>query len=152
MNTENDPQTGTQPPQASPRKSGKLEQPGTRRRLIHTLARADRPIRQVAREFNCDESSVREFRDRHTDEIAAVTEDIDNEFAGLWIAQKQERLDVLTDLFRAADTGDLDGIKVQIDILRKAAEELGQIPNRTTVKVDGGMRIELVGVDPDTLT
>lgn len=137
------------------RPAGKLERPGIRRRLIHELAREEKTQAQLAREYGCDRSSITLFKQRHEQRILEVAADIENEFAGLWVAQKVSRLDEMQNIYDGIDSGeleDLDSVKTRIDILRKVAEELGQIPNRSTVRVEGGVKIELVGVDPDALS
>ncbi|MEU0411714.1 hypothetical protein ABZ307_28385 [Streptomyces griseorubiginosus] len=139
------------PENTNPRSWGKLERPGVRRKLIHELARGEKTQMQLAREYGVVNSSITEFKQRHTDRIAEVAQALEDEFAGLWVAQKVDRLDQLQDLYEAADAGDLDRIRAKVDILRKAAEELGQIPQRTTIVQAQPLEVRLVGVDTEQL-
>lgn len=135
--------------QAPARRWGKLERPGTRRRLIRELAQGVKGIRELAREYDVSDSSIREFRDRHLDEIHETIRDLDDEFSGLWIAQKLNRIAELQELYEGDE--DIDRVKLRVDILRKAAEELGQIPNRTTITMNQPIEVRLIGIDTEQL-
>lgn len=129
---------------------GRLERPGTRRRLMTELARGEKTQAQLAREYGVVESSMTEFKQRHRDRIDEIARDIDNEFSGLWVTQKTERLDEMQTLYEGITSGeitDLDQVKTRLDVLRKAAEELGQIPNRTTIDLAQPVEVRIVGAD-----
>ena len=44
-------------------------------------------------------------------------------------------------------------MRLRAQVLRAAAEELGQIPNKTTLSIDTPVTVrhELVGIDPEAL-
>lgn len=153
MNEPNAPQTGTQDSSTEraserrPAHKGKLERPGIRRKLIRELAEAEVPQAALAQKYGCATSSLTEFKQRHQEEITAVAADLENEFAGLWIADKSTRLSELQELYEAAETGDLNVIKARVDVMRKAAEELGHIPNRTTINLEQPIRVEITGLE-----
>ncbi|MGW5467698.1 hypothetical protein [Streptomyces chartreusis] len=137
------------PEPKNPRHWGKLERPGIRRKLIHELARAEKTQQQLADEYGVVKSSITEFKQRHTDRITEVAQALEDEFAGLWIAQKVDRLDQLQDLYEGDD--DPDRVRLRKELLRAAAEELGQIPQRTTIVQAQPLEVRLVGVDTEQL-
>jgi hypothetical protein len=124
---------------------GKLERPGIRRKLIHELARGEKTQVQLADEYGVVPSSITEFKQRHVDRIAEVAQALEDEFAGLWIAQKSERLDQLQELYEGDD--DPERVRLRKELLRAAAEELGQIPNRATINLAQPVRVEIAGVE-----
>ena len=152
--TNGDPQSsGEDGPQASPQPSGQrpgfLERPGRRRKLQLEMARGEKTMRDLAREYGVDIHAITKFRDRHEDTISAMRADIENEFAGLWIAQKAERLSEMIELY--ADAVSPRDRETKLSVLRHAAEELGQIPNKTTIDMTVAAKVELVGIDTDEL-
>lgn len=141
-------------------------------KLIQELARQDKTQRALAREYDVAHSSITEFKQRHAAEIAEVRADLENEFAGLWIAQKTQRLaEYQTDAEEIGDARvqaivghDEDGepitaekvdaalIRAKHAALRAAAEELGQIPAKVNITIDPvTVRYEVVGVSPEDL-
>lgn len=102
-------------------------------------------MRELAREYGVDHKAITKFRDRHAEVIADMAQAIDDEFAGLWIAQKSERLDEMIQLYE-------DGVsprdrETKLSVLRHAAEELGQIPNRTTIDFAQPVQVIIEGGD-----
>jgi hypothetical protein len=117
------------------RNANKLERPGVRTKLIILLAKGVHSERQLAAMYECAPSAIHQFLDRHRDEIEAERGQENEAYAGRWIADKRARLSELEDLFNGLGDGEIDGdvARAAKDILRAAAEELGQIPNKTTV-------------------
>jgi len=60
--------------------------------LIRLLALGEKNAAELARERDVTASGIRAFARRYADEIEAVRTNIRDEYAGLWIAQKRERL------------------------------------------------------------
>lgn len=141
MTEENGPQNATQPDRASDRKSGKLERAWARRRLIIDLAKEEQSQRELATKYGVAQSSISEFRTRHLDEILATQTDLENEFVQLWVTQKIDRLAEIQELYESSTLTPRQ-IETRLAALRHAAEELGQIPNRTTV--DFAQPVEVV--------
>lgn len=139
---------GVIPEQAPERRTshkGKLERAYARRRLIIELAKGEKTERQLAAIYECAPSAINQFKQRHLAAITETSENLGNEFAGLWIAQKLDRLAELEALFE-------DGIsardrETKAMLLRHAAEELGQIPNKTTVDVTAEVKVKIEGLD-----
>lgn len=71
-----------------------LERPWIRWQLVRELALKEETRAQLARRYGVDRSAMTQFAQRHTAAIAAVEREIENEMAGLWIAQKRNRIAV----------------------------------------------------------
>ena len=69
-----------------------LERGWRKRYLIIELAKGDIPKRELARIMKCHKSSVIDFERRHQAEIAETITRIEDEFVGLWVASKANRL------------------------------------------------------------
>jgi hypothetical protein len=126
---------------------GKLERAWAKRRLIIDLAKGESTERELATKYGVAPSSINEFKQRHIDDVEAYRQDLENEFVGLWIAQKTDRLAEHQALYE-------DGVsprdrETRAMLLRHAAEELGQIPNRTTIDMASPVEVKLIGVDLD---
>jgi hypothetical protein len=133
---------------ASERRSshkGKLERAYARRRLIIELAKEEKTQRELAAIYDCSVSSINEFKQRHMPAILDARENLGNEFSGLWIAQKLDRLAELEALFE--DTVSARDRETKAMLLRHAAEELGQIPNKTTLDVTAEVKVRIEGLD-----
>lgn len=106
---------------------------------------------EIARRYGVTRQAITQFAQRHAREIEEIRERLDDEFAGQWIAEKRARIDALQAEYEAAMQGRLAGhhewIKTRTAILRAVAEELGQIPNRSSVQVTGIVTHRLIGVD-----
>jgi len=131
---------------------------------------------EVAREFGCSQSTVSDFAKRYADKIAEVAADIENEFAGLWIAEKKNRVSELEsqaemlrqlihdEVNRPEQTGfTADGEVLETGpdsekvarlsrrlegTLRAVAEELGQLPSRVAMVLgDEKGKYTINGVD-----
>lgn len=61
-------------------------------RLIRALASGEKPRAELARERGVTAQAISEFQKRHAAEIQAVRDNVEDEFAGMWIAQKHERV------------------------------------------------------------
>jgi len=128
-----------------------------RRDLIRDLAEGKLTQVELAEKYGVVQSSVSEFKSRHKEEIEAVRNNLEDEFAGIWIANKERRLAELSsdvEHINESELGKRDPqwAKVKQSALKQAAEELGQIPNRISVQVgDVHVRYEVAGVNLDDL-
>lgn len=141
------------------RAAGKLSYPWIKRQLCRDLALANMTQRELAAKYDCVQSSIFEFAERNAAEITAIRDNAADEYAGLWIADKQNRIAVYAEqveMVRAelAD-GDVEDrgaglMRVAQAALKGVAEELGQLTVRTRseVSADVLVRSEVVGVDP----
>lgn len=110
-----------------------------RRTLCRELATGEQSNAALARKYGISRPAVTQFARRHAGEIAAIKGQLDDEFAGLWIASKAARIAAYqADYDAAADSDKSDHhewIKARTSILGAVAEELGQLPPRATIAV-----------------
>jgi predicted metalloprotease len=132
----------------------KLEHRGTHARLVLELAQGDKTQRQLAAEYGVDQSSISVFLGRHHDEVKVRAERLADEWAGLWIADKRNRVieaqaDVEAINQALGNTTDATLLRAKLAIMRQVAEELGQL----TEKIELGGRLTYVveGVDMSAL-
>lgn len=87
--------------------------------------------------------------------IAEMRKDLEDKFAGMWIAQKDARIaayqQMAEDVQEALASGGMDSAlaKVHLTAIKSVAEEMGQLPNRVTVEQNVKSTIEVVGVNPE---
>lgn len=147
------------------------------RQVVRLLAAAEISQTAIAEKFGVSQPAVSQFAKRHAEEIAAVRADMDDEFAGIAIASKVNRVALLQEIAEKAlepvpkvsangkvtmvinpDTKEPE-IVMEVDAraamaaLKQVAEELGQLVQRSQVSGDMNTtttyRIE--GVAPDDL-
>ena len=125
------------------------------RKLQRALAAAEQSRAEIARSFGVSTSYVSQFAKTYAADIDAFKRDLDNRFAGLWIADKEARIQAYqADFQMALDSDKADHhewIKARSAILHDVAEELGDLPPRATIAVVPVTHV-IVGVDPDALT
>ena len=144
-----------------------LERGWKKRYLITEIAKGEKSESALARELDCHRQSIRDFKARHAAEIEKAVRDIEDQFVGLWVADKVNRLAEYQQDIEDANvviSEELDGalaspeidpldpggdegggpieraplwIRLKHQALRAAAEELGQIPNRVRLDVAG---------------
>lgn len=122
---------------------------------------AEGRIKQVdlAAEYDVAESTIASFKATHKVEIAEIAADLDNEFAGLWAAQKAARIAEYMDTIKVVDTAlelqplaqDRSGLLLRKQgALKAIAEELGQLQQR--IEIDGKLNYQVNGVTPEDVT
>jgi hypothetical protein len=128
--------------------------PFDRRKLQRAIAAGEKKRAQIARDFGVSTSYVSQFAKRYAFEIDQIKAALDDQFAGLWIADKESRILALqAEYVRAANADKADHhewIKARLQALHQAAEELGQLPPRATVTVMPVTHI-IEGIDPELL-
>lgn len=133
---------------------------------------------EFGRRYGVSGQAIGVFAKRHADEIAAVAADADNEYAGMLIASKAYRLALLEQIVEQAgipvpkvtpagkivhrwnaETGEDEevmeiDVRAQMQAVKQAAEELGQLPNRVTLsgQIDTTTVYKIVNVDDSDLT
>ncbi len=152
--------TSERPPQ--PRTHNrKLTHPAVKLKLIRELALSGKTQHQIAEEYGVVDSSITEFKQRNADAINQVRENAQDEFAGLWIADKanrimayQEQIDAIQ---RALQDGTVEDVtqllKVQQAGLKSVAEEMGQLTARVAVQGEQTIKVEhrVLGIDTEAL-
>lgn len=139
---------------------GALERGDVRVRLIRELALGEQTKAQLARRYGVSRQAVGEFAARHAARIEQVAARLDDEFAGIELANKVARVAVLNDqvladleLLADPETAAKAGVqraemvRVIQSGVRAIADELGQIPARVQVEHSGALDVRLNGVD-----
>lgn len=128
-------------------------------RVKRQLAEGKLTHQEIAEELELDRSTISFFAKKHRAEIEEIRADIENEFAGLWVAKKAariaeyteviEKIDVLLEMDPSAnDRSALLGRKQQA--LKSIAEELGQLTARHEVSAKVNYKVN--GVSAEDLT
>lgn len=126
-------------------------------KLIRELALGNKSQKQLSDEFQTTEATVSRFKKRHAAAIQAIIDDLDNEYAGLSIADQRNRIieyqaidDYITELIYSSSH--LDNALVNLILrkhqgLRNVAEERGHLSQK--VETSGDVRVVLEGVDTE---
>lgn len=134
-------------------KSRKLT-PFDRREIQRALADGTEKRAAIARRFGVTAGYITQFAKTYAREIDDIKRDLDNEFAGLWIASKVNRvLAYQAEYARLSSdpkASHHEWAKARLQALHQAAEELGQLPPRATLTVIPVVHV-LEGVDPELL-
>ena len=128
--------------------------PFDRRELQRLLADGTEKRVALARRFGVSAAYITKFAKQYAREIDDIKRDLNDEFAGLWIASKVNRVLAYQADYAAALTSDKathhEWIKCRALILHQVAEELGQLPPRTTVTVMPVVHV-IEGIAPESL-
>lgn len=146
------------------------------REVVRLLAAGEINQAEIARRYDVSEGAVSQFKRKHAEEIAAVRANMDDEFAGLAIASKVNRVAMLQEIAEKAlepvpkisangkvtyvtnEDGESEMVmevdaRAAMAALKQVAEELGQLVARTQMSGDmqttTTYRIE--GVSPEEL-
>lgn len=131
--------------------------PWLRYGLCKDLAVGEKTRTQLGKEHGVTQQAVSKFAKANAARIADIRDHLDEEFAGIWLADKSKRIASYTADFELSATGDRAGhfeqIRTRNDIRRHVAEELGQMPARG-VTVAGIVQhvLEIENFDPGDLT
>jgi predicted transcriptional regulator len=116
-----------------------LERPMTRRRLQTELATTDQSQATIAKKYGVSQPALSKFKKRHLAVIEEIRNNIADEFAGIEIANKANRLEMYNQLLvEALDRGDTADQQLAVKIARQVAEELGHLPGRVTLSGEIG--------------
>lgn len=128
----------------------RLEFPAVRQRLILELAQGEKTQRALASDYGVVQSAIAEFKGRHLEEVESRAERLADEWAGLWIADKRNRVieaqadvDAINEALQS--TKDAQMFRTKLAIMRQVAEELGQL--KDVVEVQGRLTYVVEGVD-----
>lgn len=122
-------------------------------KLCRELAVAEKTQAQLSEEYGVSQSAVSQFKTRHRDRIDAIRGKLDDEFAGLWIANKANRIaEYQADVEFIGATTKAELLRVKAVILKAVSEELGQLPARVNVNVSTPVTYVVHGINPDDLT
>lgn len=124
-------------------------------RLIRDLAISGRSQKDLAQEYGVTQGAISHFGRNHKHEIEQVREDSANEYAGLWVAKKLNRLAELQRLFEELDEQPItpNSVNTMKSLMRDVAEELGDIPTKAGVNVNiANVKYEVATIDLENLT
>lgn len=132
---------------------GHLERGWVRHRLIREIALGEKRNMDLAAEYGVSSTSISNFKNRYAMEIEEVRNNLADEYAGLWVAKKVQRINELQQAAEKMAVGTSPrNAEVLVTILKAAAEELGQLPARTQVNISNEITTyEIVGIDPDDI-
>jgi len=122
--------------------------------LARDLAAGGQTQVELADKYSVTQQAISDFARRERDMIDAIRDDFANEFAGLWIARKEARLAAYErDVDDVERVEGEDGVtpelrRVKQAALRAVAEELGQLPARLSVQMEGTIKTIIEGIDP----
>jgi hypothetical protein len=128
--------------------------------LIRHLAIEDLGSAKLAKKYGVGTNAISMFKKRHKREIMEFRSNLDDEYVGLWIATKRDRIaelqemaDILGEAIASlveAGQVDTDLMKARAGFLKQVSEELGQLPPRQQV-VSAQVTHIVQGVSADEL-
>ena len=136
-----------------PAVKGHLERGWVKHRLIRDFALGERTGVELAVQYGCSNASISQFKKRHALEIEEVRNHLADEYAGVWVANKIDRIREYQEAAEKMASGASPrNAEVLVSILKAVAEELGQLPARTQVNVSQeNVTYEIVGISPDDI-
>lgn len=136
-----------------PATKGHLERGWVKHRLIRDFALAEKTGQELAAIYGVSATSISQFKKRHALEIEEVRNNLADEYAGVWVANKLDRIRQYQEAAeQMADGKTARSAEVLVSILKAVAEELGQLPARTQVNVSQeNVTYEIVGISPDDI-
>ena len=136
-----------------PAVKGHLERGWVKHRLIRDFALGEKTGVELAEQYGCSVTSISQFKKRHSMEIEEVRNNLADEYAGVWVAQKLHRIQEYQQAAEKMAQGHSPrNAEVLVSILKAVAEELGQLPARTQVNVQNNqVEYQIVGISPDDI-
>lgn len=130
-----------------------LERGWVKHRLVRDMAIGEKSQRALAAQYGVSQTSISSFKKRHSMEIEEVRNNMADEYAGLWVAQKMQRIaEYQQAAEKMANGSSPRNQEVLVTILKAVAEELGQLPTRTQVNVTNEQTVyQVVGVSVDDI-
>lgn len=140
-------------PARTPARKGVLERGWVKHRLLRDFALGEKTGIQLAEEYGVSRNSITNFKKRYALEIEEIRNDLADEYAGLWVAEKKKRIAEYQEAAEKMASGKTPrNAEVLVSILKAVAEELGQLPARTQVNVTNEVTTyEIVGVSVDDI-
>lgn len=136
-----------------PARKGHLERGWVKHRLIRDFALGEKTGRELAEIYGVSQNSISAFKKRYALEIEEVRNNLADEYAGVWVANKLARIQEYQQAAEKMAAGHSPrNQEVLVSILKAVAEELGQLPARTQVNVSTETTVyEIVGVSADDI-
>ena len=119
--------------------------PWVRRQLILDLALDTQTHEKLAEKYGVSRYSITSFKKRHAVDIDTARVEAEEEFAGILITKKENRLAVYQDqIEQAIHRGDH---KLIARLLRQVAEEMGHLPSRVQLTGSVGFQTSYIITD-----
>lgn len=133
---------------------GHLERGWVAHRLIRDFALGEKNQGELAELYGVSRTSIVAFKKRHALEIEEVRNNLADEYAGVWVAQKINRIREYQSAAEKMAAGTAPrNQEVLVSILKAVAEELGQLPARSNTNIQAEQVVyQVVGIDPSELT
>lgn len=130
-----------------------LERGWVKHRLIRDFALGEKTGRELAEQYGVSTTSISSFKKRHSMEIEEVRNNLADEYAGVWVANKLKRIQEYQEAAEKMAKGvSPRNQEVLVTILKAVAEELGQLPTRQQVNVSQETTVyQVVGVSVDDI-
>lgn len=123
--------------------------------LIRDLAAAELNQVQLGAKYKVTQSAISMFNTAHSEAITALRAKLDDEWAGVWIASKLNRVVECQDDVEAINEAlnlekDPQLYRAKLAVMRQVAEELGQL--KQEIEVSGKLTYVVDGIDVSKLT
>lgn len=130
-----------------------LERGWVAHRLIRDFALGEKTGVELAEIYGVSTTSISQFKKRHSLEIEEVRNNLADEYAGVWVANKLNRIkEYQTAAEKMASGATPRNQEVLVSILKAVAEELGQLPARSNTNIQAEQVVyQVVGIDVDDL-
>lgn len=140
-------------PKGRPAVKGHLDRGWVKHRLIRDFALGEKTGKELAEQYGVSQTSISAFKRRHALEIEEVRNNLADEYAGVWVAQKLARIqEYQVAAEKMANGTSPRNQEVLVSILKAVAEELGQLPARQQINISNEqVTYEIVGVSPDDI-
>lgn len=140
-------------PVARAARKNHLERGWVKHRLVRDFALGEKTGAQLAEQYGVSQTSISAFKKRHSLEIEEVRNNLADEYAGVWVANKLARIQEYQQAAEKMASGHSPrNAEVLVTILKAVAEELGQLPARTNINVSQeNVTYEIVGVSVDDI-
>jgi hypothetical protein len=137
-----------------PARRGHLERGWVKHRLLRDFALGEKNQGELAEMYGCSRTAINQFKSRHALEIEEIRNNLADEYAGVWVAQKMNRiLEYQAAAEKMANGTAPRNQEVLVSILKAVAEELGQLPARSQTNVQADTVVyQVVGVPVEDLT
>lgn len=137
-----------------PARKNHLERGWVKHRLVRDFALGEKTGGELAAQYGVSQTSISAFKKRHALEIEEVRNNLADEYAGVWVANKLARIQEYQEAAEKMANGHSPrNQEVLVSILKAVAEELGQLPARTQVQVNTqNVTYEIVGIPTEDLT
>lgn len=134
-------------------RKGHLERGWVKHRLIRDFALGEKSGRELSVQYGVSQTSISAFKKRYSMEIEEVRNNLADQYAGVWVAQKIERVrEYQNAAEKMADGSSPRNAEVLVSILKAVAEELGDLPARTQVNVSTETTVyQVVGISEDDI-